>query len=113
LGYYLLYVPNREDDAIRYSQKYHQLFPDESDTLFNVACAYAQKYCCDIRRNRGSEPTATKNRQLALDTLKEALGCEPEFAETIREKWTQKGESFECLTDDAEYRALVGLPRKS
>ncbi|MGO9434764.1 MAG: tetratricopeptide repeat protein [Terracidiphilus sp.] len=109
LGYYLLYV-DREDDAVRYSEEYHRLFPDESDTFFNIACAYAQKYCRGVRCNASGNELAN-NRQLALKNLKEALRCEPEMAETVREKYSQKGESFDCLANDDEYLALVGRPK--
>src|SRR4029077_1104600 len=44
LGYYLLYVPARLGDAIKYSDQYYRLMKG-NDALFNMACAYAQAYC--------------------------------------------------------------------
>jgi tetratricopeptide (TPR) repeat protein len=107
LGYFLLLIPDREDDAIRYSEKYHGQFPHETDSIFNVACAYAQKYCEEVRGSGGSQQLQSKNREQALSKLKEALKGEPEYAETVRTKWTKPGESFECFVQDAEFLSLV------
>ena len=111
LGYFLLFV-DRLDDAIRYSEEYHKLFPDESDSIFNVASAYAQKYCDELRAAGKSEYLDSENRRLALAKLKEALRGEPEYVETVRSKWTQTGESFDCFLHDKDFRSLVGLPKE-
>jgi tetratricopeptide (TPR) repeat protein len=111
LGYFLLFV-NREDDAIRYSEEYHKLFPDESDSIFNVASAYAQKYCAELQSVSKTQDLNSENRQLALTKLKEALRGEPEYVEVVRSKWTEKGASFDCFLNDREFRSLVGLPEE-
>jgi tetratricopeptide (TPR) repeat protein len=111
LGYWLLYV-EREDEAIHYSEEYHRLFPDESDSIFNVAAAYAQKYCREQSVGKAEDPKVD-SRQLALTTLKEALRGDPEFKETVKSKWTQEGQSFDCFVHDKEFRALVGLPEEA
>jgi hypothetical protein len=78
LGYYLLYVPNRVDDAIRYSEGYHKRFPDESDTFFNIAYGYGKKYCAELHA-RGEKPgTLHQYRDLALHNLKEGLSAQPD-----------------------------------
>lgn len=110
LGYFLLFVPNRENDAIRYSRQYHEAFPEESDALFNVACAYAQKYCKQTRSGKETTTANAEDRRLALANLREALEADPDFAGTIREKWTKPGESFAYFARDKEFRTLVGLP---
>jgi hypothetical protein len=108
--YWLLFV-EREDDAIRYSEEYHKLFPDESDSMFNIAAAYAQKYCREQSSGEAADPKADA-RQLALTKLKEALRGDPEFKETVKNRWTQEGKSFNCLLHDKEFRTLVGLPEE-
>jgi tetratricopeptide (TPR) repeat protein len=103
LGYLYLFV-DRLDDAIRYCREYLAAFPDDIDSLFNIACAYAQQYCTE----QNSPETAAKSREAALAMLKRALAKEPQYAETVRTKWTQPGESFDCLRDDADLVKLVG-----
>jgi len=110
LGYFLLFVDKRLPDAIRYSESYHQLFPNESDSVFNIACAYAQMYCDELRNSEQKEDLNSKSRRLALDKLKEALRSDPEYAETVGTKWTVPTESFQCFLHDAEFRVLVRLP---
>ncbi|SRR6266446_6875678 len=108
LGYYLLYVPNRVDDAIRYSERYHARFPDESDTFFNIAYGYGKKYCAEVSA-RGEKPgTPHQYRDLALRNLKEGLRAQPDWVKTVRDKWMQ-GKNLGCLLHDAEFRSLVGL----
>jgi tetratricopeptide (TPR) repeat protein len=104
LGYYLLFVPHRLDDSLRYSKEYLSAFPGDADTLFNVACAYAQKYCSEVRPDKAEE---SPNRKMALSNLRDALSRNPGYAEIVRTRWTQKGESFDCLASDAEFRAIV------
>ncbi len=112
LGYFLLFV-DKEDDAIRYSEEYHKLFPDESDSIYNVASAYAQKYCRELQSVGKAQDVTSENRRLALAKLKEALRGEPEYVEVVKSKWTQKGASFDCFLHDGEFRSLVGLPEES
>lgn len=106
LGYYLRFLPNRLDDSIRHSQAYHELFPDESDSLFNMAYAYAAKYCEDIKKLGAGAPSA--NRNSALSVLTAALREQPQMKEIIRTKWLQQ-KQFACLAQDPELRALVGV----
>jgi tetratricopeptide (TPR) repeat protein len=107
LGYFLLWVPNRVNDAIRYSQEYLGLFPDDADAPFNIACAYAQMYCDDLRAGKnGSEQL--DHRKKAMDTLAEALRRDPDYSDTVRTKWTTEGESFDCFSSDPEFQKLVG-----
>lgn len=112
LGYFFLFV-DRLDDAIRCSEAYHRRFPNEFDSVFNIACAYAQKYCNELRLSGRTQHHDSENRRLALSRLKEALHAEPDFEETVRTKWTVPGESFDCFLHDRELRALVHLPEES
>jgi tetratricopeptide (TPR) repeat protein len=111
LGYFLLFV-DRTDEAIRFSDEYHKLFPDESDSIFNVASAYAQKYCGELRELGVQQHVSSGNRKLALLKMKDALRYQPEYADTVKNKWTQKGESFDCFLHDKDFRLLVGLPEE-
>jgi tetratricopeptide (TPR) repeat protein len=108
LGYYMLELPERLDDAIRYSEEFHAAFPCESDSIFNVAYAYALKYCQEIRRGNGRD---SQNRTEALSKLRQALEAQPEYAETIRSKWVSKGEAFQCFLQDEQFLSLVGLDK--
>jgi tetratricopeptide (TPR) repeat protein len=109
LGYFLLFV-DREDDAIRYSESYHQRFPAEFDSVFNSACGYAQKYCKEVRIAGVDAKPESENRQLALSKLREALRAEPDYLEKVRDEWTKPGESFDGFLHDPEFRAIVKLP---
>lgn len=107
LGYLYLFV-DRLDDAIRCSKEYLAAFPDDTDSLFNLACAHAQRYC-SLRRTAGSPEAAVAGSQKeALAILKQALEKDPQYAETVKTKWTQPGESFDCFSDDADFKKLVG-----
>lgn len=112
LGYFLVFVPNREDDAIQISEDYHKRFPDESDTFFNIACAYAQKYARELELRAMNEIPDSENRRLAMLNLRFGLKDQPEFAKTVREEWTEPGESFHELAKDPEFRQLVGTDEK-
>jgi tetratricopeptide (TPR) repeat protein len=66
LGYYLIKV-DRSDEAIQYSKKYHEQFPDESDTFFNIARAYAHKYCNELTLSGEKALPKSENRDRALE----------------------------------------------
>jgi hypothetical protein len=106
LGYFLLYVPHRAADAIRYSNTYRELVGEDTDSLFNIACAYAQAYC----EGPGAEPgleNLKDNHDRALDVLRSALQREPAYASVVLAKWIAKGESFECFAKDPKFLELV------
>lgn len=113
LGYYLRFLPDRLDDAIRYSREYHAVFPDESDTFFNEAYAYARKYCTELRASGEKSSPQSQNRLNALSKLRDALRDQGDMKEIVRDKWTEAGEGFDCLLNDQEFRSIVGLPEKS
>jgi tetratricopeptide (TPR) repeat protein len=113
LGYFLLEVPSRLNDAIRYSQEYLKLFPDDQDAPFNMACAYAQMYCRDLISSKKTTDPESDNRRKAIENLTEALRRDPNYADTVRTKWTAKGESFDCFTSDPEFLRLVVMPTQS
>lgn len=113
LGYFLRFLPERLDDSIKYSQQYLAFFPDDSDPLFNIAYAYAGKYCHATTASDKSEAKKAENRRLALSTLKDALRDQPGMAETVRTKWTAPGKAFESFVKDSEFRKLVGLPEQA
>lgn len=112
LGYFLLEVPSRLNDAIRYSQEYLKLFPDDQDAPFNIACAYAQMYCEELRSAKKTSDPLSGSRSKAIGHLAEALKRDPGYAETVRTKWTEKGESFDCFGSDPEFQRLVATSNK-
>lgn len=107
LGYFLLEVPSRLNDSIKYSQEYLNLFPDDQDAPFNIACAYAQMYCEELRSGKTTSNAQSSNREKAIEQLTEALRRDPDYAETVRTQWTEKGESFDCFASDPEFQQLV------
>jgi tetratricopeptide (TPR) repeat protein len=108
LGYFLLYLPNRERDSIRYSEDYLKEFPDDADARFNIACAYAQMYCDELKAAKHSTDPKSENRRKALEFLQEGLTHDPDFADTVKTDWTEKDESFDCLAADPDFQQLVG-----
>jgi tetratricopeptide (TPR) repeat protein len=105
LGYYLLYVPKRLADSVRYSQEFRQLVGENTDTLFNLACAYAQAYCEGADAEPGLDWATTHEN--ALSYLRQALAKEPDYVSVVYPKWTTAGESFECFAQDKEFLAIV------
>ncbi len=109
LGFYLRYLPGRLDDAIRYSREYHQLFPEETDSLFNIAYAFAGKYCEELRVDGIEGKYESENRKQALSFLREALLDQPEMIQTVK-RWTEPGRPFNCLLHDHDFRTIIRLP---
>jgi hypothetical protein len=113
LGYYLRFNPERLDDAIRLSEEYHRIFPDETDSLFNIAYASAWKYCKELQASGQSENLTSENRRKAISNLRQALQDQPDMATKIQAEWIKKGAGPECLSRDKEFRALIGLPENT
>ncbi len=106
LGYYLLFVPKRLSESVRYSEEFRQLVGENTDSLFNIACAYAQAYC----EGPGAEPgmeDAKNNHDKALEYLRLALLREPGYGTIVLTRWTGKDESFVCFANDPAFLALV------
>jgi hypothetical protein len=68
---------DRSDEAIQYSKKYHEQFPDESDTFFNIARAYAHKYCNELTLSVEKALPKSENRERALENLKKGSALNP------------------------------------
>src|ERR1700719_800465 len=107
LGYYCLYLNGRERDAIRYSEDYLKDFPDDADARFNMASAYAQMYCNELKSKKISSVPESDNRKNALKYLQEGLKVDPDYAKTVGSEWIEKGESFECFASDSEFQRLL------
>jgi tetratricopeptide (TPR) repeat protein len=110
LGFYLLSVPGKLDQAIKYSEEYHGFLPEESDSFFNVAYAYLKKYCEELHKAGKTEDLNSPNRVKGLAKLREARGFQREYAETLGAKWTKSGDGLECMVHDKDFRSLTGLP---
>jgi tetratricopeptide (TPR) repeat protein len=107
LGYYLLFLSDREKDAIHYSEDFLTHFFEDADARFNIACGYAQLYCAELVAQRRNSNPESDNRRKALESLREGLARYPKHIKTARSEWTKKGESFECLATDRDFLALV------
>jgi serine/threonine protein kinase/Flp pilus assembly protein TadD len=77
----------RGDDAMRHLETAITLRPNDSSTLYNAACCYA----------------LMKDKPLALETLKKAIG-----AGYANMEWISKDPDLESLFDDPEFLRLVG-----
>jgi tetratricopeptide (TPR) repeat protein len=121
LGYYLLQIDGHhghEDESIRFSSEYHRHFPDDTDTFFNLARAYARKYCqtrSEIEETR--EPHSENRKQelerlekeyrdKALDYLERGLNAQPKYRDKFREKWIEKPEG-----NDHDWKCCFHLQR--
>jgi tetratricopeptide (TPR) repeat protein len=112
LGCFLLNLEGREDEAIRCSLEYHRQFPDESDTFFNVARAYALKYCHELESNGDAALQQSENRKKALEYLRKALRAQPDYVENFRKRWvleSNKYRDWKCLLQDPDFIQLVGV----
>jgi len=112
LGSMLRSLPDRLDEAIAVSAEYHKLFPEESDTFFNIANAYGQKYRKQLQEKNTTTLPESNNRQSVLSNLREGLAKQPELLEVVR-NWTEPGRAFDVLLHDKEFRVLVGLPAEA
>jgi len=111
LGYFLLQLEGREDEAIRYSSEYHRQFPDESDTFFNIARAYAVKYCRELESDGNTALPHSENRKQALEYLRKGLRAQPGYVDAFRKRWVSgspKTSDWKCLLQDPEFIHLVG-----
>lgn len=105
LGFYLRSDPQRVDDSISYSKRFLCMFPDDSDTQFNLAYAYGVKHCQQVRT--GSPPDETSDtRRRALEYLSRALTLQPGFRHRVA-KWVEQKKGFECFGSDPDFQALI------
>jgi tetratricopeptide (TPR) repeat protein len=106
LGYYLLYIDGRENDAIESSLKYFGLFPTEPAALFNASCGYAQLYLLEQQKPGATPDLSSDNRDLSLSSLRRAIRMDSDFKKLGR-KYAEIGDSFEALISDKEFRTLI------
>lgn len=114
LGYFLLFVDDRERDAIALSKEYAQRFPFLDHAYFNVACGYAQLHGKSSKKSETAALSLGKEilnsddcKAEALAWLKKGLAIDPEYAEEIKEDQLGPGESFTSLADDLEFKRVL------
>jgi tetratricopeptide (TPR) repeat protein len=112
LGYYLLFLPGRYDDAITHSTRYLERFADSNEARRNLACGWARKYCREhsalvaaeaLRHGHhggSGQPAAPRPLDHASQSYREAMEQlalvirdNPGYAETIRQKWVRPQET--------------------
>jgi tetratricopeptide (TPR) repeat protein len=106
LGYFLLFIPGRELDAIKHSMSFHNRFPDESSGLFNASCGYAQLYTAELRQKGLKELSDSANRIESLRLLRQAISEEPDLA-ALAKNHSDSSDSFESLVSDPEFVRLT------
>ena len=112
LGYYLLKIPDRVDEAIRYSEEFHARFPDGTSSLYNAARGYAQKYAAVVKRladNNTPELSGERDgfRRKVLDRIGTAFLNESPSELPESKKWVRDNADFGCLASDPEFMKLV------
>jgi tetratricopeptide (TPR) repeat protein len=110
IGYYLLFLPNREEESIRCSENYLAKFPESNESRRNLACAYAQKLCSAHVDCVGPLDHKGVNYREAIRNLRIAIHDNPGYLPTIREKWTAPRGPFACFLHDDLFRQIVQLP---
>ena len=109
LGYFLLFIDGREEDAIRHSMAFHERFPDDSSGLFNAACGYAQLYEKELRMKGVEADIDSENRKMSLQILERGIRIEPELRESAR-KHSDPDSSFEALEKDIDFLRITEPP---
>ncbi len=104
LGYYMLWLPDRLTDALRYSQEYLiATGVDDAGTYLNMACAHAD-LCAQLL---DSDPRASSiQRDMAVSDLKRAIAIDPRYRDRAMEL-RKRGENFTALTNK-EFEEAVG-----
>jgi tetratricopeptide (TPR) repeat protein len=74
LGYYLLSMPQRLDDAVRHNLAYLQANPDDGSAHLNLAAAYDRQ--ADQAAAKGDLAKADGLRRKAVDELRLAIGLD-------------------------------------
>jgi hypothetical protein len=103
LGYVLLFIPERVEEAIHYSDWFHKEFPDDPGSLFNMACGYGQLYCRSKRLGHPDEKLRTE----ALADLRASLRIAPGYVDKAADALTKPGEDFECFAEDLGFVELI------
>jgi len=101
LGYFLLWLPERLEDAVRVTSEYLQRQRDDSGAIFNLACAHAQLHGRSAAI--GNQEAADAHRTAALDALRRVIALDARWKQRAREV-----PDFLSLSTDEEFRALTG-----
>jgi tetratricopeptide (TPR) repeat protein len=107
LGFYLLYVPGREDSSQRCSESYLRRFPESNETLRNIASAYAQRACLEAAKSGRGLDTSSNDYKEALLKLQEVIRNNPSYLPTIQREWASKDGSYCCFSQDPGYLKLI------
>jgi tetratricopeptide (TPR) repeat protein len=109
LGFYLLYLQGREDDAVRCNLAYLKRFPDLKEARRNLASAYAQKVCREPRAAGAGLNHASADYLAALANVRQIVEENPDYVSVMQTAWIGSKGSFACFAHDEEYLAAVGL----
>lgn len=105
LGYYLLWLPDRLQDAVRYGYQYlKSVNGDDGGALLNIACAYDQ--IADTAARKDDSAGAKQARDLAESELRRAIAAAPRIRHRAVELRHQK-ENFTAWGDN-EFNNIVG-----
>lgn len=91
LGYYWLWDPQHLDDAIREDQLFLQENPGHDPTLFNLACAHAQKF---------ASSGAPESGEASLTALHQAVDRDGNWKKRARQLSADSDGDFFVLSND-------------
>lgn len=117
LGLYLLFVPNRIEDAIRFSKDYFTRFPGDASSPYNAARGYAELYRQERDGTGGAAIPASTNRLGSLHYLSQSIALDPTGRDWARDESVPNPTNphtnrqwFLGLADDADFKALTSAP---
>jgi tetratricopeptide (TPR) repeat protein len=114
LGLYLLFVPNRTADAIKFSKDYFTRFPGDASSPYNAARGYAELYRQECDVSGVVAIPASTNRSESLRYLSQSIALDPTGRDWAREESVAVPEIkhssrqwFICLANDTEFKSMT------
>lgn len=109
LGFYLRSNSEQLDNSIFYSRKFLELFPGDRATRFNLAYAYAEKYCEELRESGAEIIPNSVNRVEALGILGAIVREQPDYKKDV-EKSIHQHKGFACFRGDEIFEEIMRRP---
>jgi hypothetical protein len=105
VGYYMLWLPDRLADAIKYSEEFLKQTGSDSGTYLNIASAHSDIY----EQLKKTDPQGVQTQahlKATIDNLKLAISLDPGWRQRAIELRRQ-GENFSALTNE-EFEQAIG-----
>lgn len=106
LGYFLLFVPDREADAISHSTQFSTQFGGDANTHLNLARAYGQLFA--KYKKQGNQTEMDKAKTSCIAEISRALQISQPMYEYITAKLPkQKNYSFAAIESEADFKKTL------